>query len=751
MTKKAIKILLVLMFCWGVLVPASREVSAQGHESRQIISLYQADGDLISFSQLERGEIALTGPYDAFTILFGLPADWQLSAGAEIELSMGVSFNSALNTARVPITSGGLMTVQLNSVTVGVLALTQIGDGTYRLSIPEAALKSRREDGRMELRLFLDAGFTCDFDQQMIVLVRPTSYLNLPHRSVAPDTNLTNFPSPIFQNSVFLDSALIVIPDQPSSAELQSALTVAAGLGSITQNNLVLDITTVSEVVMEQLENSHLILIGKAELLPLRDGLKLPLSIEDTGFQILDGSQDDGVIELVNSTWSTTHIALIVSGNTDVGIVKAAQALSTGILRPNRFPNLAIIDSVQARPIPASQPVDQTLADLGYETELIEGRGLGVLSYNFYIPPGWTVAKDAYFELIFTNSALLNFERSGLVVSLNGSPIGSTQLTETTSSNTKNQVKIGLPASEIVPGVNTLDIEVDLLPIDTCSLPNLQGLWATIWSDSVLHMPLLLAPIDPVSGFDLSAFPSPFEFDVSLSNTAFVLPRSDLEAWRAATRIAQYLGYRGNTPVVALKSFYSDDVPDNELANYNFLVIGRATQLPFVNGINDSLPAPFEENSDIAQESGLQVTFRFPPETPLGYLQLLTSPWNVERVILAVLGNTAEGVKWSGAALIDAPMRSQIAGNFAVINDRQVITTDTRLPTIIQQPLLSEDVPGSPTPSGNSQQLQTSYERPGWILVALGLSATLAVVVLLFTIYTSWSRNRIKQPKDKSE
>lgn len=751
MAKQAIKILMVIIFCWGVLIPVSGGVSAHEDMSRQIVSLYQAAGDLITFSQLEQEEITLTGPYDGISILFGLPADWQLSAGAEIELSMGVSFNSALSTAGIPIISGGLMTVQLNSVTVGVLPLTQIGDETYRLSIPEAALESRRNDGRMELSLLLDAGFTCDFDQQMIVIVHPSSYLNLPHQSVAPDTNLVNFPSPIYQNSVFLDSALIVIPDQPSSAELQSVLTVAAGLGNITKNNLALEITNASRVTPEQLASSHLILIGRAESLPLRGELQLPLPVGGAGFQVLDGSQDDGVIELVNSTWSTAHTVLVVSGNTDVGVIKAAQALSTGILRPNRLPNLAIIDAVQSRPAPSSQPVDQTLADLGYETELIEGRGLGVLSYDFYIPPGWNVANDAYFELIFTNSALLNFERSGLVVSLNGSPIGSAQLTELTSSNTKNQVVIDLPASEVIPGINTLDIEADLLPIDNCSTPNLQGLWATIWSDSLLHLPLLLAPMDPVSAFDLSAFPSPFEFDVSLSNTAFVLPRNDLDIWHAAIRIAQYLGDQGNAPVVTLKTFYGDEVPENELANYNFLVVGRATQLPFVNEINNNLPAPFGENSDIAQENGLQVVFRFPPETPLGYLQLLTSPWNSERVVLAALGNTTQGVKWSGAALIDAPMRSQIAGNFAVINDQQVITTDTRLPTLIQQPLVDENVPGVSTPSGPSQQSQTSYERPGWILVALGLSVSLAVVVLFVAIFTGWSRNRAKQPENKGE
>jgi len=751
MAKHVFKSLFVVLVCVSVLSPASGVAHAQGETSRLLDLSYQATGDLITFAQLEQEEITLTGPYDGITILFGLPADWELTEGANMELSMRISFNSTVPFEDSQVVSGGLMTVRFNNVTVDILSLTQIGDGSFRLSIPPAALESKRDDGRMELTLLLDAGFSCDFDQQMIVIVQPTSYLNLPHQSVAPDTNLVNFPSPIYQDSVFHDSALVVIPDQPSSAELQSMLTVAAGLGNITNNKLALELLTASQITPEQLSNNHLILIGRAGSLPFRDELELPLPADDAGFQIANGSQDDGVIEMVNSAWSTAHAVLVISGNTDSGVVKAAQALSTSVLRPNRLPNLAIIDTVQSRPLPSTQPVDQTLADLGYETELIEGRGLSLLSYDFYIPPGWTVASDAYFDLIFTHSALLNFDRSGLVVSLNNSPIGSALLTDVTASNAKNQILIDLPASEIVPGINTLDIEADLLPIDNCSTPNLQGLWATIWEDSLLHLPLLLTPIDPTSAFDLSAFPAPYAFDTTLSNTSFVLPHNDPDTWSAAVRISQYLGDQGNPPVVTLKAFYGDELPESVRTNDNLLIIGRATQLPIVTEINDSLPAPFIENSDIAQENGMQVVFRFPPETPLGYLQLLTSPWNNERVVIAALGNTTQGVKWSGSALIDSPMRSQIAGNFAVINDQQVLTTDTRFPALGQQPPAGGELPEIIAPNTQTQPTQSSYERPGWILIALGVSAGLAVLVLLVAVFSSWSRNRTKRPKDSGQ
>ena len=118
-----------------------------------------------------------------------------------------------------------------------------------------------------------------------------------------------------------------------------------------------------------------------------------------------------------------------------------------------------------------------------------------------------------------------------------------------------------------------------------------------------------MATVDPVSNFDLAAFPSPFTFDPSLGNTAFVLPHNDPEAWHSAVRIAQYMGDQGNAPVVTLKTFYGDEMSEDDRANYNLLILGRATQLPIVGELNDNLPAPFGENSDIAQENGMQVIF----------------------------------------------------------------------------------------------------------------------------------------------
>ena len=81
--------------------------------------------------------------------------------------------------------------------------------------------------------------------------------------------------------------------------------------------------------------------------------------------------------------------------------------------------------------------------------------------------------------------------------------------------------------------------------------------------------------------------------------------------------------------------------------------------LPWLSWINASLPAPFAPSSDIAVERGMRVTYRLPEGTDLGYVQLLSSPWNSARTILAVMGSSDKGLTWAGNAITDPRWRSR--------------------------------------------------------------------------------------------
>ncbi len=713
----------------------------------RVPGLVVANPNIISFTQLRTTEIQLVGPQDAATLVFGLPADWKFNADGTLQLDLGVSFNTFAGAAVGQGTAGsvgGTLTILFNRRAVGSFPLNQNGEIQEIVTIPLSALTPVRSDGRMEISFVLDSGLSCYINQQMNVFIHLSSNLLIPHEVTLPDTNLARFPFPLFQRTFFPESALIVIPDQPSASDLQAALTLSAGLTNLTGNDLALDLTNVSELTLEQKAATHLILVGLSSNLPLAN-LGLPLAPAADASLPLE-NLDDGVVQMVNSPWNPAKVVMVVTGNSETGVIKAARATTTGFLRPNAAPNLAIIQDVQPDPVPVSVPIDQTLADLGYGNDSFNSTSAffdtNIVSYRFYIPPGQITTDQAYFELIFGHSALLNYDRSGVVVLLNSQPIGSIRFNDTYAAQSMNPVKINIPASATLPGYNRLDVRVDLVPNDICVTTNLDALYFTIWPESSLHLPLGPVVISPIAALDLSAYPAPFVFDPTLENTAFVLQRDNADAWRGALKIAGLMGERANGSLTNLSVFFADEATPEQLTDYNVLLVGRPSQMPLFGQFNEQLPAPFDLGTDTATERNVQVTFRIPENASLGYIQMMTSPWNAERILMLAAGNNSTGITQASAALVDSALRSRLAGNFAVISGTQILTADTRLAPVNPDTILTPAAVDVVAVPGKIDLTPPAVERPAWIAPVIIGVLVLIVIILLIVVISSARRNQ---------
>jgi hypothetical protein len=733
------KILMVLVVCSILMFPVPMAVFAQE----------EMTSDQFTFLQLGRPEIALTGPHDSRTFSFGLPADWKVDGGGELQLLMTASFNQAIVTdPEAPIVvSGGILTVEFNDVVIGVFPLNQVGQLQERLIIPIEAMQSVRADGHMKLDVILDSGLSCYANQQMIVIIHGGSNFTFPHTPAIPDTALANFPRPLYQNSIVQDAVLFVVPNKPSSAELESALTVAAGLSNLTSSNILMDLATVSELTPTRVAEQDLIVVGKANTMPLLSDLVAPANVVSGRFR--GSNQDDGVIQMVNSPWNPANVVLMVGGNSDAGVVKAAQALSTGIIRAGELSNVSVVEAVQPTPVNPTLAVYQTLTDLGYEDTQVNRYGSNSSTYSFYVPPGAAISADAHFELVYSHSALVDFDRSGVVVNLNNRPIGSGRFTDTTASNSANHLRVSIPPSTVIPGNNLLTVNVNLLPLDVCADPSSQDLWAMIWSDSFLNLPLGIFPATAATAMGLDTYPAPFSFDSTLGSNAFLMQKDSPDSWRAALQTAGFLGDRANGALTTLRAFYSDEMPEVEKANYNLLIFGQPSKLPIIAELNASLPAPFLDGGDIASQANLQVTYRVPPSSPAGYLEMIPSPWNGDKLILTILGNSSAGVRWASTALVDPVLRSSLAGNFAVIEGTQILTADTRM----LAPDAAANLPSAVgTPVAQSAPVDVTPPvpvRPSWILPTLVISIASVVVLLLGLAIASRLNHRPKvRPKE---
>ncbi|MEW6716761.1 MAG: cellulose biosynthesis cyclic di-GMP-binding regulatory protein BcsB [Chloroflexota bacterium] len=693
------------------------------------------------FSVLGYEEQTLHGPYDSISIVFGIPGDWELIEGTEVRLDLSVFFTAADGTtgpANEVTAFGGMLDVVFNDITLTTVLLNQSGEIAVNVPVPADAFIPAYSQGRHELRLVLNAEEDCLYDWWTTVVVRSTSRFILPHRFLVPTTDLTQLPKPIHQeDSVAPDLVTIVIPDEPNGVDLQAVLAVAAGFGRMTAGGMVYTFVPASQLTEELRANSHLIFVGKPVAFSILVGVGFPVPIVGNQFDVSAAQPDDGIVQMAHSPWNQSKVILLVSGTSDVGITKAGQAISSGLILSGEPSDLALVAEVRPGELATYVPTDRTFADLGYASEQINRVGIVNRDYIFYVPPGQVAEEGAYLELRYTHSTLLDYNRSGLVISLNDELIGSERFSDATSQQAV--LRVTIPPRLLRVGNNRISIRADLFPLDTCSSLLLYNKWLSLSSDSLLHISFLPVLADTTTRvLDLAYYPDLFALSPGEGGVVFILPLDDVNAWKVAAQIAFDLGAYTEWTLAEHLVYLGSEAPESVLQTRDLVVVGRASTLPIIATLGDALPAPFEAGSDVVTSTHLQIEYRLPTGASIGYLELLTSPWNTDGAILAVLGNSDLGIQWAGNALTVPELQGKLAGNFALVNDDQIATTDTRIKTGVAA-VVATPAPGGVTRPTTAGEVTVSG-KPNWVIPVLGGVLVLIVLVILIAISSSIRR-----------
>ena len=689
----------------------------------------------VTFSQLGLTDTFLYGPYDTMVIDFSTPTDWKLDQGASMQLTIDPTFTPGTisNAGAASQYSGGVLYISYNGTAVFQIPLSWNGENTFTFPIPASALQSTLQDGRHEVQLFLDAGTDCLDNARTDVVIKSTSSIFLPHSYTDPSTKLADLPKPFYLRSSFASvPAEVVIPDQPTASELQAALTTIAGFGRLSDGNLALNLIEASQLTDQIMQSSDLIFVGKAAGLPMLANVAMPAPSDGTNFTAQGANSDDGIVEMVVSPWNKSNVVLVVGGNTDVAVVKAAQAVSSGSLRPGPSQDLTLVSDVLQSIETPSVAEDRTFEDLGYSSIMLNGIGLQSSDVTFTVPAGQVAEDGSYLKLNYTYSGLLDYGSSGLTVYLNGETIGSQALSADTASSATLQISI--PPDLVKQGVNTLTLEANLDPADVCSLFAQDNLWANFSSSSVLHLPLEPATAVQTTTMNLGNYPYPFLSIPTLSSTTFVVSENNPDSWAAAAQVAADLGKRSSGALVEFGTVFGDGVTDQIRQTQDLLVIGQASTLPLIDELDPKLPAPFNPGSDLATERAFRVVYNLPTGTTIGYLELLPAPWQANRTILAVLGSDADGLKMAAAALTTPALRSQLGGDFAVVNGTQVLISDSRL-QVGTGNISATIVPVQSTPvTSASQVIEPTVvpdNHPSWMIPAILATTGLILATLI--------------------
>ena len=725
----------------------------------------QAEKSTMTFDELGYIEKLLMGPFDVTTMYFSLPVTWDLVEGGTISLTYTHFLSGGGEAPHLdnnPNWIGGSLLVFYNGQLVDTILLDGVGQKTKVIAIDEDAYRTNSDDGRSDIRLFLDASTTCDYEVvQSSVIVHGASFVDFAYDLVRPPVDLSLFPRPIYQPSSFSpNKATIVIPDSPTDAELEAALSVSAGIGSVSEGNLSLTVIQAKDLTETIQRENHIIFVGLAQKFPQLSGITLPAKITSQGVDVAFAEEDDGFVQVAQSPWDQGHVIYVVSGNTEPALVKAAQAFSTGKLIVSGRKDLSIIAATS--PVVEHEVVNEdfTLGDLGYESFTLGGFEGNYADFSFYVSADQVLAEDAYIELLTSHSGLLDAERAGMTVLLNDEIVGGIGFLG--EGNEISSEKLEILPKVLRRGKNNLVMFSDLFPFDNCFAPEITSTWVNVSEDSTFHLPISSTSYQIGNRLDLNNYPNIFLEGETLEDLAVIVAKDDFVSWESAFQIVNELGAISSLSMANLKVAYADEVPEEILTEKNLLVLGKASTLPIISDLNSFLPAPFTEGSDEAVQPTFLVNYRVLPETSVGYLQLLPSPWNADKVILTVMGNVDAGIPLAADALSTDNLRSQLLGNFSILYGTQVLATDTRLgPSkeglVAELPAEAITVSDAEAPSAEesaaSEDVNSRTEvegTPKWIVPVFVFSSLIIILLLVFVLRRE-SATRIGDEKEAEE
>jgi len=702
----------------------------------------QSDNLSVTFEELGYLDFTLHSPFDSNTLRFTVPPNWKFEPGASISLSYDVLISGpdVLDATEDRREFGGAVAVSFNRQIVETIYVDRSGNYSLTIPIPDSALESVRPDGRHILEFDLLAGESCEYDIRTSVTIKDESLFTFPYESLPPTLDLARMPYPFYPVPEFLpNQTVFVLPASPELDEVKAAMNLFSGFGQMTGSDFSYSVVTAGELTDELLSSADLIFVGKPDKFDLLADVQFPQPVSEGRFSNLnENNTEDGVIQFANSPWNAEKAVLLVSGDTGEAVNKAAQAISTGEIFTAADPQLVLVSAVH--PLEDSQVAVESFyfSDQGFLTKTYRGFGVFNDNINFYLPREQVGSTEAFIDLKYLSNLFTAGRETSIAVTLNGSLLTAIDVTSPTEN--LNTSHIDIPPGLLRFGENRLEIQIKLIPNFTCDPGRLQDNFITILDDSILNIPVTPTEISDSTSVDLGFYPDLFLTASDLSDITFILPQSSPAAWKVAAQIAYSLGRTVNPGLSTLNVIFGEDVQQESLNNQSLIIVGKASTLPVLNEINEMLPAPFDFTTDTASEDSLQISYRIPPDTSLGYLELVTSPFDNDRVLLVISGNTDDGIQFAGNALTLSEFRSSLSGQFAVTNGIQIATTRVNTPRglgssfdsiVVTVAPDSERVVNTPFPT----VVQQEREKPVWLLPIFILSGILVVLLLLRNLY----------------
>lgn len=230
----------------------------------------------ITLEQLEYTDQTLHGPIDQARYYFSLPANWQPQPGAYLQLDLDYTVSS--QDAYIP----ALLEVRLNNSVLYTYRMSATNHLSLTIEMPLHVLRLFENNQINQLQLNLEVYGDCEQVMLTSLTVHATSLLHFNYTERPLTLDLAFYPKPLYQLGAFEPIGVrFILPDEPTQAEVQAAVVIAARLGELTSEGIQFTFSPVAELRPTRAYTEHLIVIGTPDSNPLITqlaGLPLPLA-----------------------------------------------------------------------------------------------------------------------------------------------------------------------------------------------------------------------------------------------------------------------------------------------------------------------------------------------------------------------------------------------------------------------------------------------------------------------------------------
>ncbi len=599
-------------------------------------------------SPIVGSRLQLRSIYDEARLRFTRPRNWE-TQNAKIMLRFRHS--PALYATR------SNLSVLINGVSVGTVPLNNregaIGTAIY--DIPTHLLQDYNE---VVVAALQNNSPTCTqdpFDPSLWTEVMPDSKLvfNFAPQPVALD--FSQYPYPIFDElSLDPNQIAYLLPKTVDDTWLTAVARLQTSFGRYARYRPLE--TRLVRSPDELKVNERLVIVGTPEQfadVESLDTLQLPLALsgklQDEQGKTL--SAETGLLMLGSAPQGQS--VLVASGPDDAGIAKAVQLLlqdrdrdiATG--QTLVVETLADVPSPDARDWPGYLPSSdrfelQNLTDFldrPYGDITVRGAEAPTIEFDMRALPDDSFLPGNEVKLRYSYGPQMNPLTSLLEVRLDGLPLGGKKLDSIKGSRNENLI-VKLPENKIRHN-SKLQVLFQMDPRErrSCNRAVDQHLWGTVHGTTEFDLQREVGTKLP----DLDRLQAgyPFAAPQDLSRTAMVLPdQAKPEEMLLLLEVAERLGRVSRANSVKLGVYSESTLPDEVRNSAHLIALGTQARFPFLQALETG---NFRLRSRWKRQRA-KSEIRTLPDTD-GIIREILSPWNPNRVLLMLSGQTAEGLE----------------------------------------------------------------------------------------------------------